>query len=306
MDEKEKKAIPVRESLTELFRRRSVIALCCVVLTLILAFYGVIASVNRTNTVRHENVFRSFIYYTMVSNVLAALSAAFVFPFAVEGVRRKRFVIPKWVSLMHFTATTSITVTMVFVLAFISWASPEDAFGGANFITHLVCPILILVSFLQMESGRLLTWKDRLLGIVPASAYMTVYLVEVCLIGEANGGWPDIYRVREYLSPFVAAPAFLLLAFGVSTAVALLSNMMTKKRNRKMFRLWKEDLDPIEVRIEAYGMGRAAAQYGEESDVRIPMDILDDLAKRYHLDTEDLLNAFVKGLEVERRERGKK
>ncbi len=111
---------PIRESLTILLRRRSVIALCCVILTLILAFYGIIESVNRTITIFHGNGFRSFIYYTMVSNVLAALSAAFVFPFAVEGIRKKRFTIPKWVALMHFIATTSIMVTMVFVFAFIS------------------------------------------------------------------------------------------------------------------------------------------------------------------------------------------
>ena len=297
---------PARESLTVLLRRRSVIALCCVILTLMLAFYGIIASVNKTNTVLQENGFRSFIYYTMVSNLLAALSAAFVFPFAVEGIRKKRFLMPKWVALMHFIATTSIMVTMVFVLAFISWASPEDAFGGANFVTHVICPLLILFSFLQMESGRLLTWKDRLLGIFPCSVYMTVYVIEVILIGESNGGWPDLYRVQEFLSPALAVPAFLLLAFGVSTAVAFLSNRITKKRKDRMFRLWKKDLDPIEAKIEAYGMGAAAARSGDENSVQIPWDILTDLAKRYHLDMEDLTSAFVKGLMVERKDREKK
>ncbi len=150
-----------------------------------------------------------------------------------------------------------------------------------------------------MESGRLLTWRDRLLGIIPCSVYMVIYFIEVFLIGESNGGWPDLYRVCDYLSPALAIPAFLLLAFCVSTAVAFLSNFITKKRNRKMFRLWKQDLDPIEVKIEAYGLGRAAAQYGEGTDIRIPWDILNQLAARYQLDTEDLLKAFAKGLIVE-------
>ena len=295
-----KRTPPIRESLTILLRRRSVIALCCVILTLILAFYGIIESVNRTITIFHGNGFRSFIYYTMVSNVLAALSAAFVFPFAVEGIRKKRFTIPKWVALMHYIATTSIMVTMVFVLAFISWASPESAFGGANLFTHVICPLLILISFLQMESGRLLTWKDRLLGIIPCSVYMAVYFIEVFLIGESNGGWPDLYRVCDYLSPAFAIPAFLLLAFCVSTAVAFLSNFITKKQNKKMFQLWKQDLDPIEVKIEAYGLGRAAAQHGEGTEIQIPWDILNDLAERYQVDAEDLLRAFAKGLIVEK------
>ncbi len=296
----------IREHLTVLLRRRSVIALCCVILTMILAFYSIVEGVNITNNVAHENGFMSFIYFTMISNVFAALSAAFVFPFAVEGIRQKRFILPKWAALIHFTATTSIAVTMIVVLAFISWTSPHDAFGGHNFVTHIVCPLLIIVSFFQIESGHLFTWKDRLFGIVLCSTYMIVYYIEVALIGEANGGWPDIYRLQEYVSPAFAIPASLLFFFGVSTAVAFLSNRLTKKRNKKMFLLWKDDLDPVEVRIEAYGMGRMAAQYGEENNLQIPYDILISLAKRYDTDPEDLMRAFAKGLIIERSDRANK
>jgi len=293
-----------REYLTLLLRRRSLIALCCVILTLILAFYGIIEGVNKTTIVLHENGFMSFIYYTMVSNAFAALSAAFVFPFAVEGVRKKRFILPKWVALMHFTATVTIAVTMVFVLAFMSWASPDDAFGGSNFVTHVICPLLILVSFLQIETGRLFTWGDRLIGIAVCFVYLAVYVIEVAIVGEAHGGWPDIYRVCEFTSPALAIPAFLLLAFGVSTAVALISNRITKKRNKKTYLLWKDDLDPIEVRIEAFGMGRAAARSDEDNNVQIPYDILTTLSVRYGVDREELMRAFVKGLTFEQRDRG--
>jgi len=292
-----------REYLTLLLRRRSLIALCCVILTLILAFYGIIEGVNKTTIVLHENGFMSFIYYTMVSNAFAALSAAFVFPFAVEGVRKKRFILPKWVALMHFTATVTIAVTMVFVLAFMSWASPDDAFGGSNFVTHVICPLLILVSFLQIETGRLFTWGDRLIGIAVCFVYLAVYVIEVAIVGEAHGGWPDIYRVCEFTSPALAIPAFLLLAFGVSTAVALISNHLTKKRMKRMFSLWSEELEPIEVRIEAYGLGLMAAQRSDKNGIQIPYDILTFLAKKYGMDPEDLMKPFMKGLMTELKER---
>lgn len=299
----DQKVTPIREHLTVLLKRRSIIALSAVILTMILAFCGIIAGVNRTNTLLNENGFRAFIYFTMLSNLFAALSSAFLFPFAVEGIRRMRFVLPKWVALLHFSATVSIMVTMMFVLAFMSWSYPEGAFGGANLITHIICPPLILFSFLQMESGHRFTWKDRLLGILPCSVYLTVYFIEVALIGEANGGWPDIYHVCDHTSPALAIPAFLLLAFGVSTAVAVLSNYLTKKRYEKMFRLWAEDLDPIEVKIEAYGMGRMAAQCGEDSNLQIPYDILVALGKKYQVNTEELMRSFVKGLTMERKDR---
>lgn len=295
----DKTTAPFRENLTLLFRRRSVIALLCVVLTLALAFYGIIAGVIKTAAELHENGFKSFVYFTMVSNTFAALSAAIVFPFTVEGIRKKRFLVPKWAALLHYAATSSIAVTMVFVLCFMSWASPEGAFGGANLVTHVICPPLILLSFFEMETGYLVGWKDRLLAVVPCFAYLVVYYIEVALIGEANGGWRDVYRVLEHTTPAAAIPAFLLLAFGVATAVALTSNHLTKKREQKTFALWKDDLDPIEVKIEAFGLGRAAA-HGEETNVEIPYDILTALAERYGADAEELLRAFVKGLTVER------
>ena len=296
----------IREHLTVLLRRRSVIALCCAVLTLMLSFYGIISGVIRTIDVLHENGFTSFIYYTMLSNTFAALSAAFVFPYTVEGVQKKRFTLPKWVSVLHYMATVSITITMVFVLAFMSWASPENAFGGANLVTHVFCPLLILISFFQMESGTLFTWKERVLGAAPFCLYLIVYLIEAVAIGEVNGGWPDIYHITEFISPFLAVPLMLLFAFGTGTAIALLSNNLTKKRSKMIYMLWHEDLDPVEVRIEAYEFGRMASQHGGKDSVQIPYDILNYLAERYHFETEDLMKPLVKGLIIGFRERNNK
>lgn len=292
-----------REYLTVLSKKRSVTALLCCILTLSLAFYGVISGVNRSITNFNENGFFSFIYFTMISNTLAALAMAFVFPFTVEGIRKKRFILPKWAALLHYTAATSIAYVMIFVFMFISWASPEDAFGGSNIVTHIFCPVLILVSFFQTESGHLFTWKDRLLGIIPLSVYIVVYYIEVALIGEENGGWPDIYRVQTYLSPAVAIPMAILLGFGVSTAVALLSNYLTKKRKKKMYMFWSRDLDPVEVRIEAFGIGRMAGSCSEKNSVQIPYDIISFLAERYGLQTEELMKPFLKGLVTELNDR---
>ena len=293
-----------REYMVGLLKRRSIAALVCGILTLILAFYGITAGVIKTITVRNENGFFSFIFYTMLSNTLAALSVAFIIPFAVEGIRKSRFTVPGWTAVFHYMAATSITVTMVFVLAFMSWVSPEDAFGGANKATHVICPILILISFFQMETGHIYTLKDRLLGIIPFSIYMIIYYIEVVAIGQAAGGWPDIYHIMEYAPPILALLILLLIAFGVSSAIAAFSNYLTKRRIKAVFRYWKEDAEPVEVRIEAFGLGRAAGMNGEKNNIYIPFDILEYLAKKYGLDDEDLMRPFVRGLLNELEERG--
>ena len=294
---------PAREYLTVFLKRRSVIALVSGILSLVFAFYGIIAGVDLTVTVLGENAFLSFNHFTMLSNLFAALSVAFVFPYTVEGIRRKRFILPKWVAILHYVAATSIAIVMVFVLGFMSWVHPRGAFGDSNWVTHVVCPLLILLSFFQMENGHLLTWKHCLLGCAPFCAYLIVYTVEVLMIGEANGGWEDIYHIQDYASPAFAIPALLVLGLAVSAVIALISNALTKRRRERMYRIWREDMDPMEVRIEAYGLGRMAGLHGDRNSIQIPYDILEHLAERYHLDIEDVLRPFVKRLLIELRER---
>ena len=289
-------AVQSREYMVSLYRKRSVIALCCCIISLMLAFYALIASVIKTVETLGINGFHSFIYFTLISNTLAALSTAFVFPFAVEGVQKKRFTLPRWVAVFHYLATTSVVIVMAFTFAFISWAAPKSAFGGPNLYLHVFCPALILISFFQMENEHIYTVKDRLIGCVPFFVYIVVYYIEVVLIGEANGGWADIYYICENLPPLLAVPLVLLFGFCVSTLIALLSNRLTRKRKAEMFQYWKEDTDPVEVLIEAYGLGRMTGLSGEKNSIQIPFDILEQLAEKYKLNPDDLVRPFVTGL----------
>ena len=127
----------------------------------------------------------------------------------------------------------SISITMTFVLAFISWASPYDAFGGINFLMHVVCPLLILISFYQIENRYIFTLKDCFIGSIPFCIYAIVYIIEVVVIGDLNGGWPDIYQVQNYLSVTFAIPMLIVFGFIISCIVALLSNHFTKIRDKK-------------------------------------------------------------------------
>ncbi len=105
--------------------------------------------------------------------------------------------------------------------------------------------------------------------------YEFVYYIEVVLIGEANGGWKDIYRVQEHLPPIVAMISLALLALGTSYLIAVISNYLTKKRESKMFNYWsKKDIDPVEAKIEAYGLGNAMGSIKDDNNIMIPIDIL--------------------------------
>ena len=287
-----------REIITYMIRRRSIVALICGIFTLLLGFYGIIAGINKTIAELNKDAFYSFIYYTMLVNTMAALSVSFIIPYAIDGIKKERFTLPGWISMMQYLATSSICIMLVFVFAFMSWASPDDAFGGSNIVTHVFCPTLILIAFFQIENGYRYRFKDMLMGGIPYYAYIVIYFIEVVIIGEENGGWPDIYHITDYLNPLIAVPLLLLFGFGISALVAATSNMISKRREAKLFCYWDKDADPVDVLIEAYALGIMTGKNSVDADIRIPIDVLSLLAKRYGLNVEDLIKPFIKGFQI--------
>lgn len=78
-----------REIITNMIRRRSIVALICGIFTLLLGFYGIIAGINKTIAELNKDAFYSFIYYTMLVNTMAALSVSFIIPYAIDGIKKR-------------------------------------------------------------------------------------------------------------------------------------------------------------------------------------------------------------------------
>lgn len=281
--------------LSNFFTLRSVIALCCGIETLFFSFNGIIAGVIRAMKIAKIDGFSAFTYFTMIANTISACSAAFIIPYAVEGVKRKRFVLPKWVVKFHFVATTSITIMMIFVLSFMSWIAPDNAFAGSNLIMHVFCPIVILISFFQIENKYTYSTKDCIIGCVPFYIYIIVYYIEVDLIGVENGGWPDIYHVLGYMPSALAVPILLVFGLIVSWMLACISNHLTKIREKKLFQHWKRDLNSDEAKLEAYRFGEMMSLIKDKDSVIIPLDILEYISKKSNISIKVLATSYLKG-----------
>lgn len=246
-------------------------------------------------------------FLTPNANTMTALAAALIVPFAIEGIRKKRFTYPKWVALLHYSGTVCTTLVMVFSVCVMSFFDREAAFGGRNFYLHLICPILVLISFFQVESNIRFSWKESMLCMIPIVLYALVYFWQVVVIGFENGGWNDFYHLTDFVPAYVSAPLMLLLALGISVGILKISVYLHAKRTKKITALWTDDVDPIEVRIELFGLGRFAGETGDESDIHIPMDFINMLAKRYNLKAGDLIRTYAKGVLdgfMEKKERG--
>ena len=139
-----------RVHLINLFRWRSIVALCACLITLVFSLVPIGYSLQYLTL---EDVRRLFRWFTTDSNILTGLSAILIVPYAIEGISKKRLTYPKWLQRIHYAGTNCLTLILVFTVFFISQYDRSMAFGGTNFFLHIICPIMITVSFFMTESN---------------------------------------------------------------------------------------------------------------------------------------------------------
>ncbi len=293
-----------RQYMIALHKWRSGVAFAACTVTLVCAVYAIVAGM-LLYTAQGYHPSELFRFFTTDANILTAAAAGMIIPFTVEGYRRKQFTYPKWLALVHYAGTICVTLTMVCAVGLISWFDRELAFGGYNIFLHIVCPVMVLVSFFLVESDRKISCKEALLCLLPFAVYAMVYTAEVALIGEQNGGWPDFYQAMVYMPAGVSFVLLVVAALAVSFGIRKVYNSLTDRRERRMMAHWDPAAAPVEIKIEVFGLGRYRGLHGDDR-AALPLDIFRMLTERYGLTEEELARAYLRGLldgRAERKER---
>ena len=273
-----------RQYIINLQKNRSLFALLASAVSLFFAIYAITSGLilYAKNGARPIDLFQ---YFTIDANAVTAFASSMIIPYAIDGLRKKRFYCPKWVLLFYYSGVVISRIDVV------------NAYGGYNFYLHLVCPIMILVSFFLIESYYKLTIKDAALTIIPIFIYAMVYIYEVVIIGEDNGGWQDIYYFTKYVSFIVSFIAMMFISMLVALMLKALYNKFNEIRKQKFIEaLWDENVSPIEIKIEFFGLGRFFGKKEYKSYVTLPLDIISIVSDKYHIKIEELIGAFVKGM----------
>lgn len=230
-------------------------------------------------------------YFTLLSNLLAAIGAAFMIPFAVEGIRKKRFSLPRWVVLFQFSGTVCVIITMITSLALIlPTQGIEQALARYNFWLHIVSPLATAVLFQTIESNVIVTKKETLFCMIPYFVYMLAYFINVIVLKI----WRDIYGTTLYVPFIVSLTGMILVGFGIACGLRLIQNYRVKQKQKELSKLWSDDLSPVEIKIEAFGLGRFMGQRSD-NEIEVPIDIFRLLSEKYNIPLEDLTKAFIKG-----------
>ena len=285
---------------------RSRLALIAALITVSFSLYGITGGMIYYTQIGKTTA-ELFHWFTINSNFLTGFGAALIIPYAVEGIRRKHFSYPRWIAMLHYSGMVCTTLTMVFSVGIMSWVDPEAAFGGYNRYLHILCPIMVLVSFFLVESGCRYTRRDVLLAAVPSLVYEAVYLYEVVIVGEANGGWEDMYHMAEYVPIGVSVLVITVMALGISALIRLLYNRLARYRARRLEAgLWPPDTDPVEINIELFGLGRYMGKHADTDFIELPLDLIRLIAARYGLKTEALVRPYIRGFLDSQKEKSEK
>ena len=134
-------------------------------------------------------------FFTNLSNILAAIACVTTLVFNVKNAVRDEYLFPRWVTLLKFSAITSIFLTFITVTVFLSpliaftGKSYFLLFKGNSFFVHFFNPVLAAAGFLTCERDGALSFKDSLIAVTPVLLYAVLYTVMVVVVKA----WPDFY-----------------------------------------------------------------------------------------------------------------
>lgn len=220
--------------------------------------------------------------YTTLSNILATLSASICVPFQIDGLRKNKYKLPKWIVEVLFVGavgvffTFSIAITLITANMGFSYAM----FGNSNLFMHTLNPIFITILFTVAISDAHIKFRSTFIAIIPTFIYALLYFI-LAFVAKV---WRDHYNLQDFLPWPVTFILIMLLAYGIALLLMLLHNLTNKYVNKHIERYYKEspdyEFDKITNAIAKLAK-EEAKYYMEGDDIYIPVDIIKMLSERY-------------------------
>lgn len=241
---------------------------------------------------------RTFCMFTVNSNILAALSSFTVIPYAIDGIRKKEYILPDWVVVFMLTGTTAVALTFLVSLFILS---PVKGFvlifTGSRFFLHGVCPILNILAFCVFVTSHKITVKQSFFALIPVAIYAVVYFVMVVVIPKELGGWDDFYGFATRIPMWISITAVLPLTFGIASLVRMWHNHSFVNRRKNEAQIFLDYFEGKEAPEILFEMGRARAKIQPFGDVVVPTVVIKQIVyfTDSTLSTKDACRLYLDG-----------
>ena len=257
-------------------RTQCMLALVSCLIVVVCVCAGVIMNLTTLYDEDFDNMgIRTFCMFTVNSNILAALSAFLVIPYAIDGIRKKDYILPGWVVTFMFMGATAVTLTFLVSLFVLS---PVKGFvlifTGSRFFLHGVCPILHILTFCVFVTSHKITLKQSLTALIPVGIYAIVYFVMVVVVPTEKGGWDDFYGFATRMPLWISVTVILPLTFGLATSVRLWHNFSFSRRRKNEAQIFLDYFDGKTAEEIIFEMGKARAKVQPTGDVVVPVAVI--------------------------------
>ena len=277
----------------ELVRKNRIQCMCALISCAIVVVCVCIGVTMNLTTLYDQNFdnmgIRTFCMFTVNSNILAALSSFAIIPYAIDGLRKKEYILPNWVVVFMLTGTTAVALTFLVSLFILS---PVKGFvlifTGSRFFLHGVCPVLNILAFCVFVTSHKITVKQSFFALIPVAIYAIVYFVMVVLIPKDLGGWDDFYGFATRVPIWISATVILPLTFGITTLVRLWHNHSFSKRRQNEAQIFLDYFEGKEAREILFEMGKARAKIQPYGDVILPTLVIKKIV--YFTDSDLSIN----------------
>ena len=285
-------------------RFRCILAIISCTLLCVIVFLGVCEQlVFNPESDFPEQGWKSYHLFTILSNMLMAVSAAMCIPYAVDGIRNHNYHLPRWYVDLMYMGVTSVTITFVVAITILSSALGfyKIMLWSNNFNLHTLGPLLAIAIFLIINSDHRISFRKTFLAIAPVAAYGLVYILMVFIIGEEAGGWRDHYEVStvtDYIPVPVAYLILLALSFGLATALRVVHNAIHRKTKAALEKYYQTEeafsYPDIESAIRALAAYSRPLDKGGE--LTLPRRAMTILEKKYKsgLSMEEMCNIYLR------------
>ncbi len=220
--------------------------------------------------------------YTTLSNILAALAASICVPFQIDGLRKNKYKLPRWVVELMYVGTVGVFLTFTVASTAISMASGfvVSMFGKSNLFMHTLNPIFITLLFVVAIPDAHIKFNRSFLALIPTVIYLILYFIFVFVTHI----WKDHYHVSDYLPWPVALVLVLSIAYGLAVLLMFLHNLNNKHVLKNIEKYYKEspdyEFEKITQAIEKLAK-QESVYYSEGDDISIPVDVIGLLSERY-------------------------
>lgn len=214
-------------------KRKAGISLAVNIIITLVTVAVVISYFFQEPSVLTKNGYESFRFFTTDSNILAGISAAVTAFYDIRIIKGKTDTLPKWALLLKYVGTACVFMTFSVTAFFLLPLYGPIVYSGTLILFHVTNPLAALFSLMFLETSHRIHFRETLLAVIPIAVYGAVYLTEVVIIGEENGGWRDFYGFNRGGQWFLAV--LLLSAGGLAAAVltALLHNIKVLPKKRQ-------------------------------------------------------------------------